>query len=230
MRLVISLKQDIRFQFRHGFYYVYAILSVIYVLVLRFLPVPLVHPTMVLILFTDVCALGFFFVGAIILLERGQNITESLFVTPLRLYEYLLSKLLSFLILSVLSTGIIILGASIHMQNVVWFCFGLIFSSGIYTLFGLVFAAKARNVNDYFVRSLGMGMLISLPIVAYLGLFDSPLFYLFPSKATLILLDALGQTHTSGELVYAGVSLLFWTLLFAFMAHRRFENHVRHPA
>ncbi len=230
MRLVISLKQDIRFQFRHGFYYVYAILSVFYILVLRFLPVPLVHPTMVLILFTDVCALGFFFVGAIILLERGQNITESLFVTPLRLYEYLLSKLLSFLILSVLSTGIIILGASIHMQNVVWFCFGLILSSGIYTLFGLVFAAKARNVNDYFVRSLGMGMLISLPIVAYLGLFDSPIFYLFPSKATLILLDALGRTYPSGELVYAGVSLLVWILLFAFMAHRRFENHVRHPA
>ncbi|NQV49093.1 MAG: hypothetical protein HQ507_01245, partial [Candidatus Marinimicrobia bacterium] len=59
MRLVISLKQDIRFQFRHGFYYVYAILSVIYILVLRFLPDALVHPTMILILFTDVCALGF---------------------------------------------------------------------------------------------------------------------------------------------------------------------------
>ncbi len=230
MRLATSLVQDIRFQFRHGFYYVYGILSVMYILVLRFLPEPIVHPTMVLILFTDVCALGFVFIGATILLEKGQNITESLFVTPLRLYEYILSKLVSFLILSLLSTLVIILAARIHLENLGWFCFGLILSSLIYTLFGLIFAARARNVNDYFVRSLGLGMLISLPIVAYLGLFDSPIFYLFPSKATLILLDALGKNYPTGKLVYAGVSLLFWMFLFAFIAHRRFENHVRHPA
>ena len=148
MRLIAALGQEIRFQFRHGFYYVYAILTILYIVTLRFLPENLVHPTFTIILFTDICTLGFTFIGAIVLLERGQNLTESLFVTPLRLHEYLLSKILSFLILSASSAFLIMLGASVGGQNLLWFVFGAIFSALIYTLFGLVFAARARHVNE----------------------------------------------------------------------------------
>jgi len=230
MRLTTAIIQDIRFQFRHGFYYVYAILSAMYIIVLHFLPDPIVYPTLTLILFTDICTLGFFFIGAIILLERGQNITESLFVTPLRLAEYLLSKSVSFLILSMLSTLVVLLGASIPIQDYFWFIWGLILSSTIYTLFGIIFATKAKHVNDYFVRALGMGLLISLPLIGHLGLFDTPLFYLFPTKATLILLDVIGKVYSLPEKLYAGISLFFWTLILAYLAYYRFEKHVRHPA
>ncbi len=230
MRLTTAISQDMRFQFRHGFYYVYAILSVMYIVVLRFLPDEMVHSALTLILFTDICTLGFFFIGAIILLERGQNITESLFVTPLRLSEYLLSKSISFLILSTLSALIVLVGAAIPVQNFLWFIWGLILSSVIYTLFGIVFATKAKHVNDYFVRALGMGLFISLPLLGHLGLFDTPLFYLFPTKSTLILLDVIGNAYSLTAKLYAAISLLLWTLVFAYLAYYRFEKHVRHPA
>ncbi len=229
MRLLAALRQDIRFQFRHGFYYVYAILTVLYIITLKILPATLTYPTLTIILFTDVCTLGFTFIGAIVLLERGQNLTESLFVTPLRLHEYLLAKILSFLLLSCASAFIIMLGASVGGQNLSWFVFGVVLSALIYTLFGLVFAAKARHVNDYFVKSLGIGLLISLPILAYLNLFDTQIFYLFPTRATLILLDVLDHDYSLSEKMFSVASLLVWFSILSGLVYKRFDKHVRHP-
>ncbi len=230
MRYLAALGQDIRFQFRHGFYYVYAILTVLYIIVLRLLPETLVHPGLTLILFTDICTLGFFFIGAIVILERGQNLTESLFVTPLRLHEYLLAKILSFLLLSIVSALLIMLGASVGGQDLMWFIFGIIFSALIYTLFGLIFAARARHVNDYFVKALGVGLLISLPIFSYLHVFDTPLFYVFPTQATLILLDVLGHDYVLSQKLFAMASLLTWFFILSVWVYQRFEKFVRHPA
>ncbi|MBT3228674.1 MAG: hypothetical protein HOD43_10435 [Candidatus Marinimicrobia bacterium] len=230
MRLLAAMVQDIRFQFRHGFYYAYAILTILYIIVLRLLPGTMVYPALTLILFTDICTLGFFFIGAIVLLERGQNLTESLFITPLRLHEYLLAKILSFLFLATLSALLIMLGASIGGKDLMWFVFGAVFSALIYTLFGLIFAARARHVNDYFVKSLGAGLLISLPILAYVRLFDTPLFYLFPTRATLILLDVLGTDYALSEKLFSVASLLIWFLILGSWVYQRFNKYVRHPA
>lgn len=228
MRLLAAMGQDIRFQFRHGFYYAYGVLTVIYIILLRVLPDSLVHPALTLILFTDICALGFFFIGAIVLLERGQNLTQSLFVTPLRLHEYLISKALSFLLLSIASALLIVIGAAVPMKNLVWFLLGLTFSALIYTLFGLVFSARARHVNDYFVKALGVGLLLSLPLFAYLNLFDTALFYVFPTRATLILLDTAGYEYALGEKLYSLISLVIWLSIFSYWGYQRFDRYVRH--
>ncbi len=225
-----ALAQDVRFQFRHGFYYVYAVLTILYIIVLRLLPDGLVHPALTVVLFTDICALGFFFIGAIVLLERGQNLTESLFVTPLRLHEYLLSKTLSFLFLSMLSTLLIMLGAWIGGQDLIWFILGVVLSAVIYTLFGLVFSARARHVNDYFVKALGLGAFLSLPLLAYLNLFQTPLFYIFPTQATLVLLDVLATDYLLSEKIVSVVSLLIWLTIFGWWALQRFNTYVRHPS
>ncbi len=230
MRLTASIQQDISFQFRHGFYYAYAVLTVLYIVLLRILPDTLVFPALTLILFSDICTLGFFFIGAIVLLEKGQNLTDSLFVTPLRLQEYLLSKIISFLLLSFTSAALIVVGGGALGQDMIWFTFGVILSASIYTLFGLIFAARARHVNDYFVRALGIGLLISLPVVAYIGLFEAQLFDLFPTRATLILLDVLGKDYTLSEKLFASGSLILWGAALSGFAYYRFEKYVRHPA
>jgi len=219
-----------RFQFRHGFYYVYMILSVVYILILHVLPPSYRYPALTYILFTDACALGFTFIGALVLLEKGQNITQSLFVTPIRLTEYLLSKQISFLALTLLSTIIIITGAGLWGERFGWFGLGVLLSAPVYTIFGLVFAAKARHVNDYFVRVLGIGLLISAPVLSYAQLIDTPLFYVLPTRATLILLDIMRQDYSPGEITYAVVCLIIWLLITWRWAWLRFEKHVRHPA
>lgn len=219
-----------RFQFRHGFYYAYAVLAIMYILALRILPASFSYPALTFILFTDIVALGFFFVGAVVLLEKGQHITQSLFTTPLKLTEYILAKQLSFLILSVGSTLLIMLGAMLWGKNIQWFLPGVILSATVYTLFGLVVAARARHVNDYFVKALGVGILMSTPILGYLGLIDTPLFYLIPTRATLTLLDVLSQDIGLLEKGGSLLSLVIWSGIMGLWAWKRLDKHVRHAA
>ena len=95
MRFTSALKYDLKFQIRHGFYYAYAFVVTFYLIALLNIPLGIREWVTTLVIFSDTSVLGFFFVGSIILLERGQGTLNTLFVTPIRLHEFLLSKSLS---------------------------------------------------------------------------------------------------------------------------------------
>jgi len=170
--------------------------------------------------------LGFFFIGAIVLLEKGQNILQSLFVTPLRLSEYIIAKVISLSILAMASALIIVTPIHLSIINFPVLLFGLWLSVIFFTLFGLIIAARSQNVNDYFAKALGLGLVASLPLAQYLHIFSTPLFYVLPTRATLILLEAAVKPTGLLHIIYAFICLLVWNSLAAFLAYRYFYRHV----
>ncbi len=210
MRLLSAIWHDIRFQFRHGFYYVYFFISLIYILILHLVPESVRDFAAVLVIFTDPAVLGFFFIGGIVLLEKGQNILERLFVTPLRIKEYFIAKLLSLTLIAVLaSMGILVFtfGSGFKLLPLL---IGVILSSLFYTLLGLALVARSKNLNQYIMVSPFVMIVFVLPIVEYLGLFKTPLFYLLPGKGSLVLLTAIFQDVPLTELLLAVVNLVVW--------------------
>jgi fluoroquinolone transport system permease protein len=226
VRTANTLKFDILFQFRHGFYYAYLFVTVIYVLALLNLPVDLRPIITQLLLFTDTTMLGFFFIGAIVLLEKSQNIHESLFVTPLRIIEYFISKLVSLTLISLLSSLVIVLAVHGRIPNFIIFSGGIALTSCFFTLFGFVFATKARNVNDYFGKALGAGLFFSLPILDLLNVIHSPLFFVFPTQATILILKTPFTEIAPLNIAYALVWLLVWNLIMGRMAYQSFYKHI----
>ena len=226
MRLLASLRYDITFQFRHGFYYAYIFISVLYILILRNLPEG-VRPTVTsLVIFSDTGILGFFFIGAIILLEKAQNTLESLFVTPLRLGEYFISKVISLtLIAFLMSSVIMVLGNGIPPFPLP-FVLGVLSSSVFFTLLGFIIAARAKTLNEYFVTSLLCTFIVGIPILGFFSVFQSPLFYLFPTKASLLLIHGAFQSVPLIGFIYAILYLSIWSVLAYLWAHRRFTNYV----
>jgi len=226
MRLLASLRYDITFQFRHGFYYAYIFISVLYILILRNLPEG-VRPTVTsLVIFSDTGILGFFFIGAIILLEKAQNTLESLFVTPLRLGEYFISKVISLtLIAFLMSSVIMILGNGIPPFPLP-FVLGVLFSSVFYTLLGFIIAARAKNLNEYFVTSLLCTFIVGIPILDFFGVFQSPLFYLFPTKASLLLIHGAFQSVPLSGFIYSILYLFITSVLVYLWAYSRFTTYV----
>ncbi|QNO13949.1 hypothetical protein HYG86_03775 [Alkalicella caledoniensis] len=99
-----SLLHDIKFQFRHGFYIAYLVASIVYVAILRLLPLEPRNFILPIILFTDPAVLGFFFISGIFFLERDQNILENLFVTPYSIKNYILNKVISLGLITYLSS------------------------------------------------------------------------------------------------------------------------------
>lgn len=209
MRALSAIKYDIKFQVRYGFYYAYLLLTVVYILGLRMLPEAYRTFATGLVIFTDPSVLGFFFISGIVLMEKSQNTLESLFVTPLQVSEYIWAKVVSLTLLSLLSSlaiAVFTLGASF---NVLLLVVGVGLSSVFFTLLGFALAARAKSLNQYFFYSVPT-FVLDLPLLKYLGFLDAWLYYLLPSKPTLLLIEgALGRI-TPAEAVYAVAALGAW--------------------
>lgn len=210
MRLMSAVNYDIRLQFRHGFYYAYLIVCVIYIIILRIIPLNIKQTAAVLVIFTDPSALGFFFLGGIILFEKGQKTLEGLFITPIRIYEYIFSKVISLTVLALASSLLIALCAVGFTFNVLVFSIGVVLSSILFILLGFTLVCFSKSVNHYLIFSPLYMILFMAPVVDYLGFFKQPFFYIFPSTASLLLLDTSFTGITFPRFVYAVILLCAW--------------------
>ncbi|MFB6497146.1 fluoroquinolone export ABC transporter permease subunit [Bacillus haynesii] len=210
MRILSAISHDIKLQFKHGFYYAYLLISTVYIAVLQFLPIEYREAANIALTFSDPSVLGFFFIGGLVLLEKGQNIHDSLFVTPLSASEYILSKTAS---LSVLS-----LGSSIFIHSSVFgfgthsglFACGVLFTSFFFTMIGLGLAVRCETLNGFFFLSSLSTFVFVLPLFEAAGIWSSPLFYALPSKASFMLLGSAFTDLQQWELIYAISILLLW--------------------
>ncbi len=229
MRLWTALRLDLLLQWRNGFYFIYAGLTVLYIIVLRLMPVPLRVQLFPIVLFSDPVMVGFYFVGGIVLLEKKQRVHAGLFTTPLTLIEYILAKTISLLALATLSSVLITLGAWGLAVNWAPLLGGVMLSSALFTLIGLAVVGYSRSLNHYLMLSAGVMTVTVIPLLHHFGVLHSNLFYLLPTKASLILLDSsLLSTHWGYQL-YGMVFLLLWMLGAWWWALRVLKTRVVYP-
>jgi fluoroquinolone transport system permease protein len=102
------IRHDLRLQFRYGIYAAYAVVVGFYLAQLFFLNDVLPRWVPALIIFTDPAAVAFFFLGALMMLEKSEGVRAALAVTPMTAAEYLLGKAITLVGLSVLSCAMLI--------------------------------------------------------------------------------------------------------------------------
>ncbi len=227
MRTAVCLKNDYRLQFRHGFYYVYALLSALYIIILRSLPEALSEFLLPLIVFTDPGVVGFFFIGGIIFLEKEENTLESLFITPIDLWDYLFSKVISLTTLAVVTSFIITIAVKGASFQPLLLFIGVVLTSFIFTFLGLVTASRFNTINKYFILPIIFILPLFLPLLDFFDIYKSSLFLLFPAMASLVLIRAgVGGEVSTGMVAYGICSLALWSFLAAKWAHNWFEKHI----
>jgi len=226
MRIVSALKFDISFQFRHGFYYAYILVSLIYIAGLRTLPTGTGKYLSVLVLYSDPAVLGFFFIGGIVLLERGQNILESLFVTPLRIHQYILSKAASLTIISTVSSFAIIFFSFGSAFNPIPLLLGIVTGSLFFTLLGLGVAVRSKTINGFLLISPLYTIAFFLPFLDYLNMFKTYLFILIPGNASFMLIRAAFEKMAAPEMALQAAQMAFWILPAYIWAHKSFYRYI----
>jgi fluoroquinolone transport system permease protein len=227
MRVITILKQDLSFQFRHKFYHAYLIISLIYIALLLNLPVDLRPFVAGIIIFSDPSMLGFLFISAIILLEKDDNILESLFVTPLKLDEYLTAKLISLGLISLLSSLFIVIVTIQIRIDYFLLISGIILTALTFTLFGVAITARIKTVNQFLIVAILFSIIIILPLLKYLGLTDNLIFYLLPSQPALLLIGgALKNEISSFNLIYSFTAALIWGFIAYKWARKSFYQHI----
>jgi fluoroquinolone transport system permease protein len=198
LRILNALKADMLFQFKQGFYFVYLFLGVLYVIVCSQFSEAVVRFVLPIALYTDPSILGLFFIGGILLLEKEQGILALVYVTPLRTWEFILSKVISLGFVSLVASIGIALAAYKGPTNYFLLIFSVILTSWFYTLVGFIIATKSKSVNDFFVKIIPLMIVLILPCIPAI---------IFPNLFWLSIIPSVSSLRLVWG-AYHGISLL----------------------
>lgn len=198
---------DMKFQARYGFYLLYGFLTVLYAAVLVSLPRSWQENAAALLIFSDPAAMGLFFMGAIILLEKSQRVTSFFAVSPMKAWEYVSSKVLSLRAIGLLVAAV--LGATARCSQLPMVLLGTALSSVLFTLLGLIIASKITSLNQFLLATVPVEILAFLP--AALHLFGvTPVFLRFyPANVCMDLIVGRGCSPAGLILTAVLIGLLY---------------------
>ena len=154
------------------------------------------------------------------MLEKGQGLLQVFTVTPLRTVEYLISKVLSLSIVSILATIALTVFSTYQQINWLLVILTTVVTSCIFTLCGVLISAGCRNVNQYLLKTVPYMLLFVLPCFSLIWFPTCSWFCVFPSVASLRLMlgaytDSIAWTESSLLLIYLTITcyILFrWTV------------------
>ncbi|CAK7081673.1 hypothetical protein CIW83_10610 [Tissierella sp. P1] len=212
MRVLKALKNDICYQAKYGFYFLYAFITFIYIILLKAIPTTYKHTVSSIIILSDPAMLGFFFIGGIWLLEKEEGLHSFWSISPLQPIEYISSKIISLGVISTLAALSIIFFGVNSAANILLMTFSVFIGSCIFTLVGLYFASFAETVNHYMVICVPAQVILMLPAFMTAFRLGNPLFNLIPSTSlwNLIYYCISG----TGKVFYNLTVLIIWLCFF----------------
>jgi fluoroquinolone transport system permease protein len=225
-RVLNGIKFDMIAHFRNGIFIVYALISLIYIVVIRMASNGIKDDLSILILFSDPSFIGFFFIGAIILSEKLHKTMENLFITPLRVSEYIVSKTISLSFITVISSfAIVFFSYGLNFNPLLLFL-GVLLSSFMFTLVGIALAVWVKSLNMYLWVSPLYVIIAFIPLLKFFGLYETPLFYIIPGEASLILIEAAFKDIELWKLLYAFSAQILMIIIVFQWARKAFYKHI----
>ena len=223
MKFFNAVKNDIRFQIKYGFYFLYAFFSLVYMAVLWVMPSEYKNMTASLIILTDPAMLGIFFIGGIWLLEKGEGLHRFWSISPLRPLEYLLSKSISLAVLSTVSAELIALAGLKGRFHPVSLFLCVFVGAVVFNLIGLLVASYARSVNHYMIIVVLPTVFLSIPPILTAFRIRHPILELFPGTALWHMI-AVSLLQTENTNVWWWGNLILWLGLMLVLANRRMST------
>ncbi|WP_312813546.1 ABC transporter permease [Sedimentibacter sp.] len=207
MRLINLIYGDIKFQFKYGFYFIYAIFTIMYISIILFLPLEWKEKAAAVLIFSDPSAMGLFFMGAIVLLEKSERVLSTIAVSPVRADEYIISKVVSLGIISAISGASIALSAD--AQNMLIVITGVIAGSALFTLIGLIVAVNINSLNQFVTAAVPIEIIIFTPPILYLLGYDNKLMLLHPGCITISMISG-----SSDYILFLPVFIIWFLFLY----------------
>ncbi|HBL85059.1 MAG: hypothetical protein A2Y17_02450 [Clostridiales bacterium GWF2_38_85] len=187
MKTLRLTSADIKIQYKYGFYLLYSFFTLFYVFILNIMPASWQKTTAVIMIYSDPAAMGLFFMGAIVLLEKSQMILNSLAVSPIKISQYINAKVLS---LGLIGTIVgVIIALSAQSNNIITVIIAVFLSSVVFSLIGLIVAFKASSLNQFVIATVPFELILTAPPVITLFGYDNPWLILLPGVAAIKLLS-----------------------------------------
>lgn len=208
-RLCALLKGDVRQQSKYGFYWLYLFVTLLYLIALYFFPLSWKATVGRIIVLTDPMLMGYMFIGAIMLFERSEKVTDSLSVMPIHSTEYLFSKLLSLGFISLVSSELIILGGGIP-QHLAWTPIAIIAGSFLFTMIGIIQSCRVSTLNGFVLWMIPTLIIAILPPILYLCGIDGWWQQLMPGTAILRIISANHFLPLPSAILLIYLAVAYW--------------------
>jgi fluoroquinolone transport system permease protein len=185
-----------------------------------------------MLLFFDPAIIGIMFIGALVLFEKSENVLQALVITPMKIDDYILSKISSLTILSIISAAIFIILLNVFSGvdfDILFLASGIILTSIMLILLGFILVSRVNSINEYLLAMVVAFLGLLFPPMLHLsGIYENVVFYLWPTHASLLLFTGVFNS-TSLELwetVYGIVYQIIWIFLLYYLAKKAFYKHI----
>ncbi len=224
-RLLASLRWEIVLQFRNGLYHATAFVLAFWALLLTQFSLAEYRAYLPGALLGNLPITSLYFMAGLVMLEKGEGSLEARRVSPMGSGYYLLIKVLA-LSLLILIENLSVAGLWTGFRLApLPLALGLLFGGAMLTLYGFITVVPYHSVNEYLMPSVLYLLPTLLPLLNTFGLVTSPLFYLHPLQAAVVLLEGGFRSLSPLEWLYGlgygglAVGFLFW---YGRKAFRRF--------
>lgn len=218
MRLGRLIRGDIHFQWKYGFYFIYFILTVLYVCGIAALPEHWKTDIASIMIYSDPAAMGLFFMGAIVLLEKSQKVLNAMVVSPVKVSEYILSKTVALIAISTVIA--LILGLVSGSNHLLGIAVGTALTSAIFTMLGIIAATKISNLNQFLIVIMPIEIVCFVPPIVGLFVNLPDVFRFFPFTACMNLITGKSM------LLSFDMVLVIATLIILYIIARHTVEHM----
>jgi fluoroquinolone transport system permease protein len=225
-RLLRTIGWDLLLQLRSQIITVAIIITAAYTLVFKLLARDGFDEILVVLIFSDPAMIGFIFIGALVLFEKGSGTIDALIVTPLKKTEYLFSKVISLGIIAIICSLVMAIAGHGWKFNYFLFIYGVVFTSSIFTLIGFIGVSRVKSMNQFVIIIPIFLVPFVLPLLNFFNLTSSWILYLIPTQAFLDLLWASFHAVPAGRIIFALIYLPIWLGLVYYFALRAFDRNI----
>lgn len=216
MRLLRLIINEFRFLWKYGIDSIYCVFAIFYLCLLTVIPSSAREVVAVILVFTDPAAMGLFFMGAVVLLEKSQRVSNSISVSPVLKNEYIFSKVFTLMVTGCVVGALLCLFAG--MKNILIVVLGIALASVLFSLVNLLVASKVETLNGFLLATVPFEIIICLPsILTLFGVLKSDLWHLHPGVASICLIQG-------SFCILDVVSVVSWCIIAFFFCKKAVEK------
>lgn len=199
MASLFALTQnDFRLQWRYRIIAAYMVVITLYAIIIITANNILPAWAVAIVIYSDPAVLGFFFLGGLMMLEKGENVRAALAMSAISPTQYLAAKSISLTIIALGAVLVLALCAQLPFTALPLVLFATATTSVMFICIGAVVALKFNTINGYLIGSVPLVTPLIAP--AALNLFDPLPLYAFalpPAAQLKLLLVGFGVGSTS---------------------------------
>ena len=225
--LLTLLKNDIKLIYRYGILAAYSFVVILYVALLIYAGKYMPAWAIGMIIIAEPSAVGFFFLGGLMQLEKSEDVRSALGITPVSALDYFFSKAISMTAIALIAVSVLVFFSGNNINWIMLFAI-VTLTSVQFLAIGIPAAIYFKTLSGYLIGSITYVMpILLLGIFAFID--PMPAWaILFPtaSEFKLILVATGASSAATWEIVAMFIVVFITFLVSIWLAKKSLEKEL----